>query len=157
VYVFHSAGSAGTNSANDTAATATLTGTAATGWCGNAITVGDVNGNGCADVVFGAYGNNGSVFVFHSTGSGGIASADDTAASATLTGTGASAAFGTSVALRDFLWGELAHDIASSPVRPVRIAGRVTSGGASSGGAAAAAMGAHTGLSAANMPPFNFL
>jgi len=103
-FVFHSGGSAGIASANDTGAAATLAGTAVSGQFGYAVALGDVNGDGYADVVVGAQNHTssiGKVFVFHSAGSTGVASANDTAAATTLSGTLGVGQFGSSLAVGD--------------------------------------------------------
>jgi len=97
-YVFQSAGASGIASAAYTSANAALTGPTSSDF-GHSVALGDVNGDGYADLAVGAYGASGA-YVFHSAGASGIASADYTSANATLTGP-ASSQFGVSVALTD--------------------------------------------------------
>jgi hypothetical protein len=102
VYVFHSAGGGGVPSGGVAHAATTLVGTSSHEMFGPALAVGDVGGDGYADVVVGSVGNVPQhAYVFHSAGAAGVASADDAHAATTLTGTIAYSGFGMSVALRD--------------------------------------------------------
>jgi hypothetical protein len=94
-YVFQSAG-APVQSAASTAATTTLTGmysaTYGGGCFGGAVAVGDIDGDGYADLVVGASGTavppsaTGAVYIFRSAGASGIASGAYTTATASISG-----------------------------------------------------------------------
>jgi hypothetical protein len=108
-YVFHGSAT-GVASAAASAAATTVTGTLGS-YFGAAVALGDVNGDGYADLVVGAYGYTtvvstqtytGAVYVFHGSNSG-ITSVASSAANTTLLGnnrTGGSL-FGSAVALGD--------------------------------------------------------
>ena len=100
--VFHSAGASGVASVGDTQAVTTLTRTGDRQDFGSTVAVGDINGDGYADVVVGAIGNvEQTAFVFYSAGSAGVMSADDVQAGATLSGTIANEGFAMSVGVGD--------------------------------------------------------
>jgi hypothetical protein len=95
--VFHSSSSGVTSAASSAAAT-TLTG-AASSQLGYSVALGDVNGDGYADLAVGTYVASsyaGAAYVFHGSSSG-VASAAYSAAATTLTGA-ASSRFGFSMA-----------------------------------------------------------
>ncbi len=103
VYIFYGS-SSGIASANDTSAITTLTGTTASAYFGISVTSGDYTGDGYADVAVGAYGDLGTmgkIYIFHSTGTGGITSVNDSSASASISGTSASGYLGVSLASGD--------------------------------------------------------
>jgi hypothetical protein len=104
-YVFHSAGSGGvadTDLSSGGIAATTLTGPATNHYFGETAALSDVNGDGCVDVLVAARGfssGTGRAYVFHSAGSGGVASADLSAggsAQSTLTGE-ATSSFGSAL------------------------------------------------------------
>lgn len=101
-YVFFAQGGSGiVNGAN---ANATFSGTSTGGFFGAAVTLGDVNGDGYADLAVGAEyaaSNMGMAYVFHALGSSGFSSASDTAAATQLTGTIASGYFGSYLGFGD--------------------------------------------------------
>ncbi|WP_179117391.1 VCBS repeat-containing protein, partial [Leptonema illini] len=90
VYVFHSTGSGGVTITAAADASSTITGEFMTNaFFGNSAAIGDVDGDGFADIVVGAYSHGtatGRVYVFHSTGSGGVTITAATDASAIITG-----------------------------------------------------------------------
>src|SRR5262249_54860893 len=91
VYVFHSAGAGGVPSADATAASAVLSGSAEDETLGLSLAVGDLNGDGYDDVAVTA---NRKTVVFHSAGSAGIPSADAAPATTRSSGSGGAAAGG---------------------------------------------------------------
>jgi hypothetical protein len=100
-YVLHSSGASGITTASAASASGIITGEE--GGFGGSIAVGDVNGDGYADVVVGAEGydsGQGRAYVFHSGGSSGIGIASAASADGILTGE-ASSRFGGSIALGD--------------------------------------------------------
>lgn len=101
VRVFHSAGSSGIASTDETHAATALNGTSSGEDFGTAVAVGDLNGDGFADVVVGTTGNTSHAYVFPSTGADGIASADDLHAGVSLVGTMGSEGFAMSLAAGD--------------------------------------------------------
>ncbi len=89
LYVFHSSGSAGISITSAASATTVITGGAPSDYYGAASAIGDVNDDGYADVVTGAPGSlagNGTIYVFHSSGSTGISATLPSAASTIITG-----------------------------------------------------------------------
>src|SRR5262249_54425602 len=87
VPVCQSAGPSGMASTAGPPAAPALTGPSAEEDFGTAVAVGDMNGDGFADVVVGTTGNTSHAYVFASTGADGIASADDRHAGVSLVGT----------------------------------------------------------------------
>jgi len=83
-YVFHSAGPQGIPSGDDTAADAVLSGTEQGRLFGESVAVADVNGDGYGDIAVGAGSKGGGVYVFHSAGDSGLATATVADADASL-------------------------------------------------------------------------
>ncbi|TGM95838.1 Ig-like domain-containing protein [Leptospira yasudae] len=107
VFLFYSSGAAGITIANAQFASKIIIGTAAS-WFGKTATMGDLNGDGYADVVIGAPRfqsagtNNGRVFIFYSSGTAGITTSFSAFANSTITGTNATNdQFGDSLATGD--------------------------------------------------------
>ena len=103
-YIFHSAGSSGVTITAAASATTIIAGTSASDAFGGSVATGDVNGDGYADVIVGAYGRSsamGAAYIFHSTGSSGVTITAAASATTIIAGTSASDAFGGSVATGD--------------------------------------------------------
>ena len=96
LFIFHSAGITGINNVSSGSANTSLT----AGSCcfGNAIAIGDTNGDGYQDVIVGKNGDN-TAYIFHSSGTSGIISTNNLGANTTLTGSGGN--FGSSVSSSD--------------------------------------------------------
>lgn len=104
VYIFHSAGTAGISSAAAGSANSILTGETTSTYFGCSVAIGDVNGDGYADVIAGAYSyssQTGRAYVFHSSGTGGLGNVAAGSANAILTGETTNNRFGWSVAAGD--------------------------------------------------------
>src|SRR5262249_28187085 len=106
VYVFHSKGATGIATQSALAANSILTGSSMSDYFGSSFDVGDVNGDGYADVVVSAYGYNngtkqGRAYVFHSQGTSGIATTDAGSANTILTGAAPDDYFGSDVKIGD--------------------------------------------------------
>ncbi len=100
-YVFQSSGGSEVASAAYSAATATFAGVGSNTQLGRSLALGDVNGDGYADLLISAWGTNGFVgaaYLYDSAGASGFTSV--TTASATFTGTIANS-FGNPVVLAD--------------------------------------------------------
>jgi len=103
-YIFHSRGSSGILTGNDTLANSSITGTTASGNFGLVIATGDLNADGFADLVFGVPSratNLGRAFIFHSSGTAGFAGGLDSTATRIIDGTVASGRFATAVDIGD--------------------------------------------------------
>lgn len=98
-YIFHSSGTSGIVSTNAGGANTTLTCTSGFSF-GVSLGSGDVNGDGFADVIVGAYGND-KAFLFLSGGNSGVTSTNDLGANTTFTGSGGGS-LGRSVNFGDF-------------------------------------------------------
>ncbi len=107
VMIFHSAGSSGVTITTGASATKTITGTLDY-YFGRAVATGDINGDGYADLIVGAYycspdayyNGLGKAYIFHSTGSSGITVTLSSSATTTIAGT-SHLNFGFSVASGD--------------------------------------------------------
>jgi hypothetical protein len=88
-YVFHSSGSGGVTITDAVSASAIITGEGGYDGFGYSVAVGDMNGDGYADVVVGAAGYSsgaGRTYVFHSSGGGGVTITSAGSASNIITG-----------------------------------------------------------------------
>jgi hypothetical protein len=108
VYLFLSSGSEGINSSSSSNASAIFTGLSTGDNFGTAVSIGDINGDGFADIVIGAPSRNagagtwqGVSYIFYSTGSNGIASASATSANVIINGVSAGDKFGSSISIGD--------------------------------------------------------
>jgi hypothetical protein len=100
-YVFHSSGATGVRTTTDASADARLAGVNANDAFGSAIALGDINGDGYADIIVGAFeaaSSTGAAYIYLSAGPAGIAL--PAAPSTTLTGP-AQQEFGFTVAITD--------------------------------------------------------
>ncbi|MBE7412130.1 MAG: FG-GAP repeat protein [Leptospiraceae bacterium] len=103
VYVFHSAGSSGVTITAAASASTIIAGTSSSDTFSYSVSMGDVNGDGYADVTVGAYARNagivgqGVAYIFHSTGSSGVTTTAATSANSTIIGTSTNDYFGFSV------------------------------------------------------------
>lgn len=96
-YVFLSAGSSGITVSSAASANTLIAGGASGDLAGVSIALGDINGDGYADLSVGAAGystNKGRIYLFYSSGSSGITAGNFTGASSTVTGAGNSDRFG---------------------------------------------------------------
>ncbi|RHX86232.1 Ig-like domain-containing protein [Leptospira stimsonii] len=103
VYVVHSSGSAGITTNNASLSSRTIVGNAAEEF-GKVVTMGDLNGDGYADVIVGAPAANaaaGRTYTFHSSGNLGINISFSGFASNTINGGGAGNRFGSSLVSGD--------------------------------------------------------
>jgi hypothetical protein len=100
-YVFHSAGSGGIAITLAASAHTVITGEGTGNSFGFSVALGDVNGDGYADVAAGAFGYNtstGRVYVFHSAGGAGVTASAAASANTVITGETTTNSFGWSVA-----------------------------------------------------------
>lgn len=96
-YLFYG-GANSISTGNDSTANTIITSTSAS-TLGHSVSISDINGDGYGDIIIAAQtatGSNGKVYIFYGSSSG-IASANDTAANVTITGTLALGLFGSSV------------------------------------------------------------
>lgn len=103
--VFHSKGSAGITSGLAGTADTLLTGESSADWLGYSMDFGDANGDGFADLAVGAPGFNtstGKAYIFHSGGTGGIASVGVASADTAILGANLSDFLTSSILLHDF-------------------------------------------------------
>ncbi len=92
IYVFYSSGSSGIDATQAATAATKITGETAGDFLAYFLALGDVNGDGYADLAAGSPSYNsstGRVFIFHSTGSGGITDSAPSAANSIIVGEGA--------------------------------------------------------------------
>ncbi|MBS0618020.1 MAG: FG-GAP repeat protein [Spirochaetes bacterium] len=100
-YIFHSAGAPGIASGTQAGANTIITGTVGGDNFAASSTLGDVNGDGYADLIVGASLNNGAAYIYHSTGATGVASANQLTANTTITGTIATNTLANSISVGD--------------------------------------------------------
>ena len=105
LHIFHSSGSTGVANAVANAANTVLTGETSSGF-GTVNSTADINGDGYADIIAGAFGYNtsqGRLYIFYSRGNTGIATQNvtTTGANVTFTGEATSTAFGRSSSVAD--------------------------------------------------------
>ncbi|WP_061250336.1 Ig-like domain-containing protein [Leptospira interrogans] len=114
LYIFHSSGNAGMTITNAQSASKIIVGVAAEEF-GRTVSMGDLNGDGFADVISGAPGWNGAqgkVYIFHSSGNAGVNISFSGFATKTISGANAGARFGDSIVTGD-LNGDGYADLAS--------------------------------------------
>ncbi len=114
LYIFHSSGNAGMTITNAQSASKIIVGVAAEEF-GRTVSMGDLNGDGYADVISGAPGWNGAqgrVYIFHSSGNSGVNISFSGFATKTISGINAGARFGDSLTTGD-LNGDGYSDLAS--------------------------------------------
>ncbi|PJZ53463.1 Ig-like domain-containing protein [Leptospira adleri] len=103
VYIFHSSGTSGITTTNASLANRYIVGTA-TEEFGRVVTLGDLNGDGYADLIVGAPAANasaGRVYAFYSSGNAGVSISLAAFASARIDGAAAGERFGTSLETGD--------------------------------------------------------
>ncbi|WP_167880123.1 FG-GAP-like repeat-containing protein [Leptospira fletcheri] len=104
VYVFYGTGTAPFTGSTAAQANVTITGSGANSYFGNALALGDINGDGYADIIVAANGitggGTGYVYIFHSTGSAGITATSVSSANTAIAGPGG-ALFGYSLTIAD--------------------------------------------------------
>ncbi len=120
VYVFHSSGTNGVTITGVGSASSTITGETVNDNFGSSVASGDVNGDGYADVIAGARtypntGNTGRVYIFHSSGTGGVSITLAASASRIISGEAGSAQCGSSLATGDVNGDGYADVIAGAP------------------------------------------
>lgn len=115
-YLFLSSSINGVAGLANTSANTIITGTVS-GYLGASVSLGDINGDGYADLAIGAQNaGNGTVYIFYSTGAAGIiGSANDSAANRTITGVSAGDQFGINTTIADVNGDGYADLIGSSP------------------------------------------
>ncbi|MGQ2825921.1 Ig-like domain-containing protein, partial [Leptospira kirschneri] len=103
LYIFYSSGNAGMAITNAQSASRIIVGVAAEEF-GRTVSMGDLNGDGFADVISGAPGWNGAqgrVYIFHSSGNAGVNISFSGFATKTISGANAGARFGDSIVTGD--------------------------------------------------------
>lgn len=120
VYIFHSSGMGGIAATNAQFASKILIGSA-TEQFGRMVTLGDMNGDGYADLIVGAplwNTNVGRVYIFHSAGNAGITTTFSVFANSAINGTVASGEFGSAAVAGDVNGDGYADLVASAPLGP---------------------------------------
>ncbi|WP_167884829.1 beta strand repeat-containing protein [Leptospira fluminis] len=104
VYAFYGTGTAPFTGTTAAQANVTISGASTNSYFGNALALGDINGDGYADIIVAADGitggGTGYVYIFHSTGSAGVTATTVAGASTAIAGP-AGALFGYSLAIAD--------------------------------------------------------
>lgn len=116
VFVFHSTGASGITATTPTTANSKIIGGIANDKIGISVSLGDITGDGFADLAVGATGtsgNKGKVYLFYSSGASGISAANVSAANTNILGTNANDTFGFTISLGD-MNGDGYADLAAS-------------------------------------------
>jgi len=104
VYIFHSTGGSGISATNVTSATTTITGQTFQNRFGYSISMGDINGDGYADIAVGAYRTSnyaGQIYLFYSSGTSGITVTGAGSANKVIAGEAMNNNFGYSIFISD--------------------------------------------------------
>ena len=104
VYLFLSTGSEGINISNSSSASTIFTGISTGDNFGSSVSMGDINGDGFADIIIGAPSRNtgqGVSYIFYSTGSNGIISTSASSANVIINGVSSNDKFGSSISIGD--------------------------------------------------------
>lgn len=104
-FVFHSSGNSGITITNPNSASTKIIGGASGDYIGTSICLGDIDGDGYADLIVGAIGttgNKGMVYIFKSTGASGITATNVSSANTSILGNSPNDSFGFSVSIADF-------------------------------------------------------